>query len=277
MGHHMGWNFRKSIRIGKGFRINLNKKSISVSTSIPGTGLSYTQRLVGNGQGTRAGAAANGQQSSQQVATSSPVGRSVGIGSYFIAFVMVLGLLIVVPLLCTGLFLSNKNAKFSEPAVQGQNSAATYPDSTTKPTAYASAKSVPVQKRPALSHNDSQSSKSVVARPPAADQHQSLTEPVSKHQDASAAVREPNSDHGRTDNYIKTTQGVLPKAVAGRADHPVSQATESKAAARLRLAKQFLAQGKNSSAKRWLNDVVDDYPGTEAARESTEILKGLLP
>ena len=61
---HMGFRFRKSIRIGKGFKINLSKSGIGFSFgvkgarvsrspngkkratfSIPGTGISYVKEL----------------------------------------------------------------------------------------------------------------------------------------------------------------------------------------------------------------------------------------
>ena len=48
----MGLNFRKSINLGKGFKLNIGKKSVGISGgrktatfSIPGTGLSYTMNL----------------------------------------------------------------------------------------------------------------------------------------------------------------------------------------------------------------------------------------
>ncbi len=60
----MGLNFRKSINLGKGFRINLSKSgvgfsfgkkgaritksakgNVSTTLSIPGTGISYTENL----------------------------------------------------------------------------------------------------------------------------------------------------------------------------------------------------------------------------------------
>lgn len=50
---------------------------------------------------------------------------------------------------------------------------------------------------------------------------------------------------------------------------------ERKATGKLRLAKQYLDSGKNDSAKRWLQDTIKEYPGTKAAAEASELLKGL--
>ena len=69
----MGWRFRKSIKIMPGVRINLSKTGVSTSlggrgatvnvskrgvrgtAGIPGTGLSYSERLDGGGRRRRAG------------------------------------------------------------------------------------------------------------------------------------------------------------------------------------------------------------------------------
>src|SRR4051794_23566114 len=37
----MGWRFRKTIHVGKFFRINLSKSGVGWSAGIPGTGVSY--------------------------------------------------------------------------------------------------------------------------------------------------------------------------------------------------------------------------------------------
>lgn len=71
----MGWRFRKSVKLAPGVKLNFGKKSVGVSvggkysgvsinsktgvttrTSIPGTGISYTQK-VGGGRGGSGGAA----------------------------------------------------------------------------------------------------------------------------------------------------------------------------------------------------------------------------
>lgn len=63
----MGWGFKKSFKIlpgvkinvgkkgissatvgGKLARVNVGKKGVSASTSVPGTGVSYNQKLTGN-------------------------------------------------------------------------------------------------------------------------------------------------------------------------------------------------------------------------------------
>jgi TolA-binding protein len=51
---------------------------------------------------------------------------------------------------------------------------------------------------------------------------------------------------------------------------------EQAATAKLRLARQFLEQGKRDVALRWLQQAVDEYPGTAAAREAGELKSGLL-
>lgn len=50
---------------------------------------------------------------------------------------------------------------------------------------------------------------------------------------------------------------------------------ETKAAAKLILAKQFLDKNEYASAKKWLKNVVKDFPNTEAATEAEQLLKGL--
>ena len=38
----MGFRFRKSIKLGKGVRLNLSKRGVGMSFGIPGTGISYS-------------------------------------------------------------------------------------------------------------------------------------------------------------------------------------------------------------------------------------------
>lgn len=46
----MPWRFRKSVRVGKYFRINISKKGIGYSAGIPGTGLSWYESPAGAGR-----------------------------------------------------------------------------------------------------------------------------------------------------------------------------------------------------------------------------------
>lgn len=48
---------------------------------------------------------------------------------------------------------------------------------------------------------------------------------------------------------------------------------ESAAGSKLRLAKQFLESGKEETGKKWLQEIVDEFPGTAAAAEANDILK----
>lgn len=50
---------------------------------------------------------------------------------------------------------------------------------------------------------------------------------------------------------------------------------EKAAVAKLRLARQLLDSGKTEAGKRWLQDVISGFPGTKAAGEAAEQLKGL--
>ena len=50
---------------------------------------------------------------------------------------------------------------------------------------------------------------------------------------------------------------------------------ETVAAARLRLAKQLLDRGVKSGAKKRLEEIVDEFPGTPAAEEAKTLLEGL--
>jgi quinol monooxygenase YgiN len=50
---------------------------------------------------------------------------------------------------------------------------------------------------------------------------------------------------------------------------------EDRAAHRLHLANCLLEQGKIASAKKWLEDIVRDYPGTAAADYAKLLLAGL--
>jgi hypothetical protein len=40
----MGWRLRKTIRVGKVFRVNLSRRGVSYGASIPGTGLTWSGR-----------------------------------------------------------------------------------------------------------------------------------------------------------------------------------------------------------------------------------------
>lgn len=82
----MGLNFRKSINLGKGFKLNIGKKSVGISGgvkgarvsvnssgrktatfSIPGTGLSYTMNLGKKKSSKKKGAADTDDTSSVNV------------------------------------------------------------------------------------------------------------------------------------------------------------------------------------------------------------------
>lgn len=85
----MGWRYRKSVKIAPGVKLNFGKKSMGVSiggkhggvsinsksgvtarTSIPGTGLSYTQKV--GGKKNRAPRAVSGAASVQRAAVRKP-------------------------------------------------------------------------------------------------------------------------------------------------------------------------------------------------------------
>ena len=53
------------------------------------------------------------------------------------------------------------------------------------------------------------------------------------------------------------------------------QTQEKAAESKLRLAEQFLAQGKKAAAKEWLEKVVRDYPNTSAAKQAAKLVKDL--
>jgi hypothetical protein len=53
------------------------------------------------------------------------------------------------------------------------------------------------------------------------------------------------------------------------------QKQEKAAESKLRLAEQFLAQGKKAAAKEWLEKVVRDYPNTSAAKQAAKLVKNL--
>jgi hypothetical protein len=50
---------------------------------------------------------------------------------------------------------------------------------------------------------------------------------------------------------------------------------EKKAASKLRLAKQLLEKDKQTNAKKYLDEVVEQFPDTDAAKEAQELLKKL--
>lgn len=85
----MGWRYRKSVKIAPGVKLNFGKKSMGVSiggkhggvsinsksgvtarTSIPGTGLSYTQKV--GGKKNRPPRAASGAPAAQRAAAEKP-------------------------------------------------------------------------------------------------------------------------------------------------------------------------------------------------------------
>lgn len=55
----------------------------------------------------------------------------------------------------------------------------------------------------------------------------------------------------------------------------LGQKQEKAAESKLRLAEQFLAQGKKAAAKEWLEKVVRDYPNTSAAKLAAKLVENL--
>jgi hypothetical protein len=63
---------------------------------------------------------------------------------------------------------------------------------------------------------------------------------------------------------------LLKELESERAKRPVESANS-----RLRLAKILMNDGNKMKAKKWLEDIIGKYPGTEAAEEARELLKEL--
>jgi len=49
--------------------------------------------------------------------------------------------------------------------------------------------------------------------------------------------------------------------------------TEAQAASKLRLATSLIKKGKKTTAKKWLEEVIDKYPATQAARNAQQMLR----
>ncbi len=56
---------------------------------------------------------------------------------------------------------------------------------------------------------------------------------------------------------------------------PAQSELEKRAEGRLRLARQFLNLGRKSTARRYLDEIVEKYPGTKAAKEAKKLLEGI--
>lgn len=74
----MGVRFRKSITLAPGLRLNVGKSGVSVNASIPGTGLSWNERIVGakRTQSRRRSRSAGGRGRRDQSRTASPRRRA---------------------------------------------------------------------------------------------------------------------------------------------------------------------------------------------------------
>jgi TolA-binding protein len=76
-----------------------------------------------------------------------------------------------------------------------------------------------------------------------------------------------------------TAQQLLREHFPEHVDHAEAKAAETQnkqASSKLYLAKKLLDDGKAANAKRWLSEIVKEFPGTEQAKEAASLLK-LIP
>ena len=95
-------------------------------------------------------------------------------------------------------------------------------------------------------------------------------------QHGSTTKTNPLSAAGRAEKAAVKEQAVKEQVsakMAAKAQDPAFR--EKKAASKVKMAKLTINGKDNSVAKKRLQDVVDDYPETEAAKEAERLLKGL--
>ncbi len=74
---------------------------------------------------------------------------------------------------------------------------------------------------------------------------------------------------------IGTQPAAEPKQPVPKPKEPSLEKRAKRADNKLRLAKILLKRGEKSDAKRWFQEIVDEYPGTKAAEEARQLLGGL--
>jgi hypothetical protein len=87
---------------------------------------------------------------------------------------------------------------------------------------------------------------------------------------------DPNSAAGRSQKAAENAQEMKAKVAAVKAAREQDPAfRENKAASKVKMAKSLLNEKDNSVPKKRLQEVVDDYPETEAAKEAEGLLEKL--
>jgi hypothetical protein len=94
------------------------------------------------------------------------------------------------------------------------------------------------------------------------------------------ALREPSHDPAAAPTATADLKAVPPHDKFGgkkapNEDQATAEKHERSAASALRIAKQFLKEGRRTTAQKWLEQLVDEHPHTSAAEEARSLLQGL--
>lgn len=221
----MGWRFRKTIRIGKGLRINFGKTGVSLSGGIPGSGLYFTTpqaKYVGAKPG-----------------LGNPVGSGGGSGSAGgSALIGCLMLLFGVPVFivcCSFVWRMAFSPAQTPMTVRG---------------------ALPVP-------------------PPAIEMFEATTtdrpvgiedRPVALEPETTAPIRvHPLSIEPHTE---KATASIDESVTSPISD----ELKEKRAKSRLEMAKALHRKSRDAASRKHLQEVIDDFPDTTAAKEAAKLL-----